>query len=193
MWRVWVCVGGVGVCRVSKWCNDGRQAMKGGLCFIFQAVRKNRRKEKRDVWKGEAAAREGGRRWMSNIWVLRERRGKKEGTPRLQVWCGRFSDSYNSPAYRISSTQVVLKLCRRAAALSSPKLWQVDLLVLKFVQIRRHSWQTVKVSVLQCSCRGPFAFPRHFCRDRRFFTTRSNSKHYRCVSQNTEEQNSYPT
>lgn len=29
--------------------------MKGGLCFIFQAVRKSRRKGKRDVWKGEAA------------------------------------------------------------------------------------------------------------------------------------------
>lgn len=34
------------------------EAMKGRLFFIFQAVRKNRRKEKRDVWKGEAAGRE---------------------------------------------------------------------------------------------------------------------------------------
>lgn len=32
--------------------------MKGRLCFIFQAVKMNRRKEKRDVWKGEAAGRE---------------------------------------------------------------------------------------------------------------------------------------
>lgn len=49
--------------------------MKGRLCFIFQAVRKNRRKEKRDVWKGEAAGREEvNEQYMS---VEREQRKKR--------------------------------------------------------------------------------------------------------------------
>ncbi len=42
--------------------------------------------------------------------------------------------------------EFVLKLSPRASALSSPPHWQVDLLVLKFVRITRHSWQTVRVS-----------------------------------------------
>lgn len=56
--------------------------MKGGLCFIFQAVRKNRRKGKRDVWKGEAGGREVNEQYMS---VERTEGKKKEGTPGLQV------------------------------------------------------------------------------------------------------------
>ena len=144
-------------CWMSEWFNNGHQKHERTPVSFFKKWERTGGR-KRDVWRGEATREEGGRRWMSNIWVLREWRGKKEGTPRLQVWCGRFSDSYNSPAYRISSTQVVLKLCRRAAALSSPKLWQVDLLVLKFVQIRRHSWQTVWVSGPRCSSRSPLLF-----------------------------------
>lgn len=122
---------------------------------------------------GIGSRREGGGEWaIYECWESRGGGGgEKKERQGFRFDVGVFFDSYNSPAYRISSTQVVLKLCRRAAALSSPKLWQVDLLVLKFVQIRHHSWQTVKVSRLQCSCRGPFAFSLPFCRDTRFLTT----------------------
>lgn len=51
--------------------------MKGRLCFIFQAVRKNRRKEKRDVWKGEAAGREGGREVNEQYMSVERAEGKK--------------------------------------------------------------------------------------------------------------------
>lgn len=62
--------------------------MKGRLCFIFQALRKNRRKEKRDVWKGEAAGKVGGReggRVNEQYMSVERAEGKKEGAPRLQV------------------------------------------------------------------------------------------------------------
>ncbi len=88
---------------------------------------------------------------------------------KLKIWRGRFPDSYNSPAHRISSTRVVLKLSPRASALSSPPHWQVDLLVLKFVRITRHSWQTVRVSEQRVPL-GPgaitfcFSSDTHTCR-----------------------------
>lgn len=145
--------------------------MKGGLCFIFQWERTGGRERETSGRERQRRRKRGGGEWaIYECWESwGGRRREKKRTARLQVWCGRFSDSYNSPAYRISSTQVVLKLCRRAAALSSPELWQVDLLVLKFVQITRHSWQTVKVSALQCSCRGLFCFSLFFCRDKIFY------------------------
>lgn len=61
--------------------------MKGRLCFIFQAVRKNRRKEKRRLeGRGSREGGWGGREEVNEQYMSVERaEGKKEGTPRLQV------------------------------------------------------------------------------------------------------------